>query len=455
MSDDEQFNQAFGEHTGISNRRRIQIDDVRQLAQVGDFYLQRSDADRFTDLAWKLLGRYIANNSHLKRLFLDECALTDQKLASLFSGLTRSVSLETMDLYHNEFGIDGVRSMIPLLQNSPNLSVLYFHGNNNINTECFAVLVQALNGRPFGGRSLEGLFINACNITDISALDTYNLLDLQQFYLGGNNIGRDGCITISNLLQLQQGSNLNDLDLDRSGVDDEGAEILVTSLENNTKLETLYLRDNDITERGYKAFLKLLVDVSSIENTYNSNHTLKELNLVYDRSNIDLLRHIKSALQLNKLHQNSSHAAGRAKVIKYQLNSNNRKELCQLQGIEFSSIGSNFAGIEPVLLPNILALIGSRHGQSEFYTALIPMVPDLMSFLDTSGMIEDLMVKNRAHDNDLVAQIAELTRQRAALSVKNDQLSRRLAAKSGAIEEGSGGTAAESGMKRQRVRKKE
>lgn len=31
---------------------------------------------------------------------------------------------------------------------------------------------------------------------------------------------------------------------------------------------------NNITEKGFVAFLKLVVDISSIENTYNSNHTL-------------------------------------------------------------------------------------------------------------------------------------------------------------------------------------
>lgn len=55
------------------------------------------------------------------------------------------------------------------------------------------------------------------------------------------------------------------------------------------------------------------------------------------------------------------------------------------------------------------------------------MVPAFMSCIDTSGMMKDLMVKNAARDNDLVVQIAELTRQRVALFTKNDQLSGRLA----------------------------
>jgi len=99
-----------------------------------------------------------------------------------------------------------------------------------------------------------------------------------------------------------------------------------------------------------------------------------------------------------------SHAAGKVKVIKYQLNSRNRKNLCRLQGIEYSSMGNLFADIEPTLLPRTLALIGREHGQSEFYTALISMVPDLMSCIDTRGMMKALLMKDEARAKDLAVK---------------------------------------------------
>ena len=52
---------------------------------------------RFTDLSWKLLGRYISNNIHLKRVRLDGCE-TDQNMALLFSELTSSSSLERLQI---------------------------------------------------------------------------------------------------------------------------------------------------------------------------------------------------------------------------------------------------------------------------------------------------------------------------------------------------------------------
>ena len=119
--------------------------------------------------------------------------------------------------------------------------------------------------------------------------------------------------------------------------------------------------------------MELLVDVSSIESTYyNSNHALTKVRFT---SLTTKCEHINSALQLNEVYKISPHTIGREKVIKYQLTSQTRKELCESQGIEYSA-GSIFADIEPTLLPLILALIGDRHGQSELYIALVQTAPE-------------------------------------------------------------------------------
>jgi hypothetical protein len=185
-----------------------------------------------------------------------------------------------------------------------------------------------------------------------------------------------------------------------------------------------------------QVFLKTLVDISSIDNTYTSNHTLTECNLVHIlEPGDDIQQQINDALQINEQHQ-SFHTAGRAKVIKYQLNSNKRKEVCCLQGIEYTSIGILLANIEPFLLPHILALIGDRHGQSELYTALIPMAPDLMSYIDRRAMLNDVLVKNIARATSLSAEYkhnleecqAEYERKMAALKTEYSYETSRLTA---------------------------
>jgi len=299
--------------------------------------------------------------------------------------------------------------------------------NNNFDTDCFELLVSILHGRPLEGLSLITLFFEDCNITNISALDTYYLPNLQRITLKDNNIGMgDGCRILSSVLQ-KEDTSLIYLGLDNSGIDDEGAEMLAASLKHNTKLESLYLARNNIGigAIGHLAFLKILVDISSIGNTYNSNHTLKRLTLDYSRQGVsDSIReHIQSAIQINN---NYIYSAGRIKVIKYQLKSINRKNLCRLQSNEYCSIGTLLSDVEPTLLPKILSLIGSRHGQREFYRALLQMVPDLMSCVDTSVMIKDEMAKNSAQAAALIQQGITLIQQASEFTAKNEQLSRRL-----------------------------
>ena len=102
-----------------------------------------------------------------------------------------------------------------------------------------------------------------------------------------------------------------------------------------------------------------------------------------------------------------------------------------------------FADIEPVaLLPNILALISGNHGQSKLYTAIVPLAPDLLSFIDRKALLKDTMAQNVADINELAAehahQVAALkaklaaldknfTQQHNLLTVKGSEFERRLA----------------------------
>ena len=72
--------QAFGYRFDISDEFRQDIIDIRDdNPDVKGVTIRPSDADEFNDLAWRLLGRYIANNTHLVKINLDGCSLTDEK----------------------------------------------------------------------------------------------------------------------------------------------------------------------------------------------------------------------------------------------------------------------------------------------------------------------------------------------------------------------------------------
>jgi len=408
MDEAEQYEQAFGRHINMSSHCRYEITKIRANYPGNDeFILQTDDADEFSDLAWTLLGRCIANNTQLKDVFLNGCNLTNEKMALLFREFVRSATLERIYLSSNEFGIDGLRSMISFLENAPQLKALWLRSNDNINTECFELVIRTLHGRSV---EIERLYFGGCNITDISVLNTYNLPNLRDLYLTRNNIGREGIMTLSNLLQ-QEGSTLTKLHLMATGMGDEEAEIIASSLIQNTKLEELNLLENNITERGCLAFFKLLNDVSSIENTYNSNHTLRTVSIA-EYVTSDLLDSISEACIENRTGSNPN-SIGRLKVIRTQLKSQNREKYCKLQGIQCPS--NIFADIDPNLLPNILGLIGESHGQTELYTALVPMAPDLLSYIDRKALLTDELSKTADEYARIKAKLSDLKKRMALL----------------------------------------
>ena len=61
-SDDENYRAAFGEHTGISSEGRDEINRIKDndpdLKKISP---RMCDVENFSDLAWELLGGYIAN----------------------------------------------------------------------------------------------------------------------------------------------------------------------------------------------------------------------------------------------------------------------------------------------------------------------------------------------------------------------------------------------------------
>ena len=136
--------------------------------------------------------------------------------------------------------------------------------------------------------------------------------------------------------------------------------------------------------------------------------------------------------------KNYIHAAlkssGREKVIDTQFNSNTRIALCRLQDIDYSH-GSIFADIDPILLPEVLALVGGRHGQRELYRMLLATVPYVASTVNKQIALKERIAEKAAEIAALDAayerHIADLTvkhlRKTAAITAEKLQLIEDLA----------------------------
>ena len=431
-----QHEQAFGEFVYMSDDLRAKINAIKNNNQnVKTFQMVADDVACLSELAWHLLGRYIANNTHLEVIKLTKCSLNDTHMIMLFRRLDRSESIKEIDLsstlypnsnLNNRLSIDGIRSMILFLQNTPKLLEINLNFNGRINNGAFGVLLNALNGGP-----MEELHLCRCAISDISFLGNVTLphlkkIDLNDNYIhgigdvissytgleslelrGNDEVDIDSCRAIAHLLQ-NDDSRLETLNLDRTAITDEGVKILVNSLKNNNTLRTLYLRQNVINERGREAILKLLIDVSSIENTYTSNHTLEELFLPRTDSMVGQRRHLNFALSKNRHY----HHAGKQKIIHYQFNHLNRTELATLQGITPPTHNSVYVQIDPVVLPDVLAMIGENCTHSDMYLALIATASDLTSLINKPAVFKERIEKN---ERKAAALTAEYERKAAAL----------------------------------------
>ncbi|KAL7542131.1 hypothetical protein ACHAXR_011546 [Thalassiosira sp. AJA248-18] len=344
-------------------------------------------------------------------------------------GLGTGGAVVDLDLSNSKFGVHGIQNMAPFLETLQHLESLNLASNTNIDTECFRILIKALHT----GGSITRLRLYSCSIDAITVLEDYTISSLTALDLDGNNIknisslenythlgelclegnpiGRDGCMVVAKLLKE---SPLYELDLGSTNMGDDEAEILATSLKDNTDLETLNLTENNFTKRGYSAFLKLLNNVSSIERTYNSNHTLSDLNLSdsTDPTIRQIKNHIDSATNINSNGPRVS--VGWTKVIEGQLQSETRKDLSRLQGIHYS-YNSLFSQIEPILLPNVLALTGAKHGQSELYRMLIATVPDLASIINRKAVLKQNIAVRSERMATLAAEIDELNKELSSL----------------------------------------
>ena len=192
---------------------------------------------------------------------------------------------------------------------------------------------------------------------------------------------------------------LTNLSLTGNKFDDQGVDILVDALRNNRSLADLNLGNNDgISKQGRIAMLKLVNDISSIKATFQSNHTLKYVNVnsINDQNDVEkqIQRHIDMATQINEEEDNPK-AAARAKVIKSQLHSGRRAELAELQGVRQSL----YREISPLHLPEVLALVGLYHGQSELYLATKSSIAGVISTVNRKQCLQ----QQRAHHEAAIA----------------------------------------------------
>ena len=380
-------------------RARRNDPDVCELWASGWWFVAEMTAED-----WEQLGRDINDNTHLLSMTFSDVTLDDHKMSSLFRRLTRGNNIHSLTLDYNHFGADGVQSMAQFLQSASKLTSLDV-SNNDIGSDGFNLLWRAVRDSPIGR-----LVCTDCGIDFIEIDDDHIPNNLYKLNLVNNNINADGYIELSKLLN-GSNSTLKELELgsdyNHDNVDDECLGILANALQNNKSLDSLSLSGNGITTEGKKILMKLVNDMSSIKATLQSNHRLRFVRWKVPDNPFDETENlICAALGVNQTNYLNPAAAGKTKVIYTQLNSRARSQCCLSQGIDQCN-AVLYSQIDPLHLPEVLALISKHLGQRELYLAVKSTIATLFSTVNEKEWIKQQMahhVEQMAHHASIIKE---------------------------------------------------
>ena len=218
---------------------------------------------------------------------------------------------------------------------------------------------------------------------------------------------------------------LPDLNLMENKICDEGVAVLVAALQKNTSLRYLDLRENnDISMEGQLMALKLVIDISSVEATLQSNHTLRGIYVNYtsgptrslDVDPKELVQQLAYlATDIHKENDYDPVAVGREKLIRMQLHSGIRARLAKLQGVSQSV----YSEITFILLPEALSLVSCRHGYGELYSALRSTIAEVISVVNRRRCIKQQLAYHTTELEEVTLELAEIkAEKREAQGVK-------------------------------------
>ena len=327
--------------------------EVIILALAGHSQLTKIDLSQ-SEVGGRALAALVGlmnNNSSLADLDLWDCSIDDEGALIFVAALDRNSTLKKLNLRHNhditnrgwraiftqlgspQSSLEDVdlsgRSIIDdaaavflanVLTNGTNLKVLKLGSNYGITTEGWQALFVALQGPRCMLQELS-LNNNGFNDEDVTYLanSLANNCVLRELDLSDNErVTASGWRTFSAVLQ-NPDSALEKINIRYISIGDDVLVLFVNSLVNNTKLRELLLDgwvEEGVAPINWEALCNVLCNKSSIDATFNSNHTLQRVFhptfAVSDDS--QLPSDLRDLLQLNR--GSTKFESARRKILK-------------------------------------------------------------------------------------------------------------------------------------------
>ena len=243
--------------------------------------LSLGSMDLFGGKIFTMLGPFFENNNSLVNLTMHECHLGDDgwRLLALAIGSSTNKSLTEVILENNNISDEALVDIITALSMCPRLQHLDFDGNRLHKNGCKALSTLLQHSAT----KLQHLDLSNNEIDDegidalVPGLKTCS--HLQKLRLcNTTSITNRGWRHLVSILETPT-SNLKELNIYGSTIDNETLAAFANSLVNNRTLHRLNLSDNppnlSITDEGWKVFSTLLCNTATVNSTFLSNHTLR------------------------------------------------------------------------------------------------------------------------------------------------------------------------------------
>ncbi|EJK51032.1 hypothetical protein THAOC_29836 [Thalassiosira oceanica] len=230
----------------------------------------------------------------MRSLKLNYLNLSTNSCAALRGVFPRMATLREVVTRGNSLDDDCTRLLAQGLSDCKQIQLMDL-SHNRISDNGLDVLVQSLP------TSVDALLLSG---NDITLVRHVLLLRFRVLSIVGNTLCPGGTRVIASSLANPE-CRLEDLHLYNCNIGDKGAATLADSLRNNQRLTYMSLENNNITDRGWNAFSSILCDASSINATYNSNHTLQSL------GGYQIPQDVKMMLRLNQEQDKSRVAANK------------------------------------------------------------------------------------------------------------------------------------------------
>jgi Ran GTPase-activating protein (RanGAP) involved in mRNA processing and transport len=256
---------------------------------IGDSVLGRDSVQQ--------LKAVVRQNTALQHLILRGNRLRNAGLAEIAPVLYRNTSIKSLDLSHNSLDdIESASLLRQLIRRNKTITSLCLAGNafgrnaaaarDILESMCSNTALQQLDLSVCGlgdrgisvladalvSRNASILEVNLSE-NEITSVGVRALIDdnveamkiLTKLRLVCNPIRSEGVTILAKALGRNAIPNLQELDLFRCGIEDDGIGALVLALEQNTSLQILNLAGNNFGEQGFMALAESLPNIKGLQ----------------------------------------------------------------------------------------------------------------------------------------------------------------------------------------------